>query len=185
MPGFILALVAIVGVAVAAGPTEMRTWSDINGTQFYGRAVALNGNEVVFEGGDGSRVTVLLHELSQQDRILIEEHFLGASIEKERPGWREVAEKYAEKLAENKPVVKLAMGLVMVGTILSLIGGVWFLVVAFRESVLWGLGCLFFWFVSLFFLISHWDRAKRPFAVLLLGAAALAAGIQMVLRVLL
>jgi hypothetical protein len=39
----------------------------------------------------------------------------------------------------------------------------WLLVIAFRESVGWGLGSMFLPFVSWIFVILHWDDAKRPF----------------------
>lgn len=51
-----------------------------------------------------------------------------------------------------------------------LLAGYFMLVVAaFRIGALWGLGCLFLPFVSLFFLMMHWDVAKKPFGVQLLG----------------
>lgn len=55
------------------------------------------------------------------------------------------------------------------GLILLLVGGVMFLISAFSESILWGLGCLFLPLVSLFFLIVHWRQAKDPFFLHLLG----------------
>jgi uncharacterized membrane protein len=57
-----------------------------------------------------------------------------------------------------------------IGGLVALIGGIWFLVVAFRQSVWWGLGSIFIPFVSLIFLIIHWADAKKPFFVWLLGA---------------
>jgi hypothetical protein len=63
----------------------------------------------------------------------------------------------------------LAVSLIVVGMIMLIIGGVWFLVAAFRESVLWGLACLFVPIVQLFFLIVHWPEAKRPFLFQLLA----------------
>jgi len=47
----------------------------------------------------------------------------------------------------------------------------WFLVAAFRESIWWGLGCLFIPIVQLIFLIMHWQAAKKPFFLQLLGIA--------------
>jgi hypothetical protein len=64
----------------------------------------------------------------------------------------------------------LGMILLVVGGIISAIGGIWFIIVAFQESVLWGLGCLLIPFVSLIFLITHWRDASRPFWVSLLGS---------------
>ena len=63
----------------------------------------------------------------------------------------------------------LGLTLSVIGAIVSLIGGIWFLVVAFRQSVWWGLGCLFIPFVSLVFLIMHWRDAAKPVFVSLLG----------------
>ncbi len=75
----------------------------------------------------------------------------------------------------------LVMILMAIGAIAMLVGGVWFIVVTFQESVLWGLGCLFVPFVSLAFLIMHWDKAGKPFLIQLAGLvpfiiAALLAG---------
>ena len=56
------------------------------------------------------------------------------------------------------------------------IGGFWFLVAAFRESIWWGLACLFLPIVQLFFLIVHWDEARKPFFFQLLGIAVFVTG---------
>jgi FtsH-binding integral membrane protein len=69
--------------------------------------------------------------------------------------------------------------LILLGSalVLMLIGGIWFLVAAFSESILWGLACLFIPLVQLFFLIVHWNSAKKPFGLQLLGLVAVVAGI--------
>ncbi len=59
--------------------------------------------------------------------------------------------------------------LVYVGVAISFIGGIGFLIAAFRESILWGLGCFFIFPVSLVFLILHWQVAKNPFLLQLVG----------------
>ena len=69
--------------------------------------------------------------------------------------------------------------LMAVGMLVALIGGTWFFVVAFRESVLWGLGCIFVPFVSLIFLIMHWDEAGKPFLIKLAGIVPMVAGAAM------
>ncbi len=71
----------------------------------------------------------------------------------------------------------LSMALVMIGFGISAVAGIWFLVVAFKESVLWGLGCLLVPFVSLIFLIIHWQDAKRPFLWSLLAVVPLVIGL--------
>jgi hypothetical protein len=57
----------------------------------------------------------------------------------------------------------------VVGFIVMLVGAIMFLIAAFREHILWGLGTLFVPFVGLIFLIMHWDVAKKPFLIQLLG----------------
>ncbi len=59
----------------------------------------------------------------------------------------------------------IGWGLGFAGVIALLIGGIWLLVVAFQQDVVWGLACLFIPFVSLIFLVKYWEKASRPFAV--------------------
>jgi thiol:disulfide interchange protein len=63
-----------------------------------------------------------------------------------------------------------------IGVAILVVGNIWFVINAFRVSILWGLGCLFLPFVSLFFLITNWDAARRPFWTALLGGALLFGG---------
>lgn len=51
--------------------------------------------------------------------------------------------------------------------------GVWHYVIAFKESVTWGLACLFLPFASLIFTIRHWDEAKAPFLWIVFGVLPL------------
>lgn len=60
--------------------------------------------------------------------------------------------------------------LAVVGLGLLVIFQLWFIVEAFSESALWGLGVLFVPVVSLVFTIAHWERAKKPFLLSLLVA---------------
>ena len=73
----------------------------------------------------------------------------------------------------------IGMILMAVGMIVAFIGGIWFLVVAFQESVLWGVGCLLVPFVSLIFLIMYWDVAGKPFLIQLAGVVPMFAGMMM------
>ena len=57
------------------------------------------------------------------------------------------------------------------GIALLIIGGIGTLIAAFKTSILWGLGCLLIAPVSLIFLILHWDVAKNPFFLQLIGFA--------------
>ncbi|MBN1917461.1 MAG: hypothetical protein JW889_06090 [Verrucomicrobia bacterium] len=167
----ILAFVAAAGIAAAAGPTQVRTWYDANGTQFRGRAVAFDGNTVVFEGLDGTRITVALYDLSRQDRLLIEQHFgvIGGEREDRHPDQGGEHIRGAKGNEVEKPLPPLVIGLLVVGGIVAAIGGLWFVVVAFGEGVGWGLGVMILPAVGLIFLVMHWDDAKQPFFVQLLG----------------
>ena len=66
--------------------------------------------------------------------------------------------------------------IIILGFIIFVIGGFWFLVAAFRESIWWGLACLLVPIVPLFFLIVHWSEARKPFFLQLLGFAVMVIG---------
>ena len=53
--------------------------------------------------------------------------------------------------------------LIIIGAIIGIFYGIKILILAFQESVLWGLGYIFIPFVSLIFIIMHWDKTKDPF----------------------
>lgn len=59
--------------------------------------------------------------------------------------------------------------LLLAGSILCIFYSFVLLIRAFQTSIWWGLGYLFVPFVSLVFLIIHWDVAKKPFLMSLLG----------------
>jgi len=67
--------------------------------------------------------------------------------------------------------------LIAVGIILALVGGIQFLVAAFRTSVWWGLGVLFVPFVAFIFLIVRFEAAWPATKKCLLGTAISIAGI--------
>lgn len=53
--------------------------------------------------------------------------------------------------------------LMLIGFLIALVFGIQLLILAFRTSILWGLGFLFVPFVNLIFVGVHWDEAKTPF----------------------
>ncbi len=57
-----------------------------------------------------------------------------------------------------------------VGILAALVGGIWLLVVAFQESIGWGVGCLLCGPVAIVFAIQHWEKAKVPFLIEIGGA---------------
>lgn len=71
------------------------------------------------------------------------------------------------------------IGLVLLGLgwLVALVGGIMLLIVAFRESVLWGIGCLIIPFVALIFVIMHWSAAKKAFFIQLAGLALIFIGV--------
>lgn len=67
--------------------------------------------------------------------------------------------------------------LMVVGGAVAALGGVWFLVVAFRRSVWWGLSNLFLPLANFAFLIAHPQLAWKPFVVNIVGALLIGAGL--------
>ena len=70
----------------------------------------------------------------------------------------------------------LATAFVLVGLLLMLAGALSFLLAAFREGLLWGLGVLFVPPLALVFLIVHWQVAKRGFFLKLYGIGLVVVG---------
>jgi hypothetical protein len=66
---------------------------------------------------------------------------------------------------------------IIVGSIVHLVGGFWFIIVSFRTSIWWGLCCLFIPLGELMFLIVYWKDTSKPFGVSLLGIAILVGAI--------
>lgn len=69
------------------------------------------------------------------------------------------------------------VALVAIGGIVMLVGGIWILVKAFQESILWGLASLFIPIVGLVFVITHWQDAGKPFLIYLAGLAIYLVGV--------
>ena len=59
--------------------------------------------------------------------------------------------------------------LAIIGYIVMFVGAVWILIIAFKKSVLWGLGSLFIPFVIFVFTFMHWGDSKKPFFIWLIG----------------
>ena len=59
--------------------------------------------------------------------------------------------------------------MIYLGIGVMIIGGIGFLIAAFKQSIWWGLGCILLSPVSLIFLILHWPDAKNPFFLQLVG----------------
>lgn len=57
------------------------------------------------------------------------------------------------------------MALFGVLSIFTLVSFIWTVVIAFKEHILWGFGCLFVPLVIIVFGIVHWNKAKKPFMI--------------------
>ena len=66
--------------------------------------------------------------------------------------------------------------LILIGVIMIGIGAIMFYIAAFSESVLWGLAVFFIPIVSIFFLITHWDKAKNALGIQVVGLILMIAG---------
>ena len=66
--------------------------------------------------------------------------------------------------------------IIIIGVIVMIVGGIMLLIVAFKESIWWGLGSIFVPFVAIVFLIMHWQKAKKSFFIWLAGCAVYIVG---------
>jgi hypothetical protein len=73
----------------------------------------------------------------------------------------------------------LAPWLLPAGICLAALSAIWFVAVAFRRHVAWGLAVLFVPFANLIFLCYKWRIAKRPFFCGCLGCILCVAGVLM------
>lgn len=53
--------------------------------------------------------------------------------------------------------------LFLVGLAVIIVGTIMVLIVAYKESIWWFLGCLFIPFASILFIITHWEETKQGF----------------------
>jgi len=70
----------------------------------------------------------------------------------------------------------LAMVLFGIGALVCAGSGIWYLIVTFQKSVLWGVANLFIPFAGLAFLIKHFQEAWKP--CLLSGIGAIMVGVS-------
>jgi hypothetical protein len=65
----------------------------------------------------------------------------------------------------------ITTGICIIGMLVGVVGEIMLLVAAFKQSVWWGLGCIFIPFVVFIFIALYWQVAKKPFFIELAGAA--------------
>jgi len=73
----------------------------------------------------------------------------------------------------------LSILLILAGIGIALVGNIQILIMAFRESVLWGLGILFVPFVGLIFVVMRWQDCWKPFLTNVAGIVVLWIGMGM------
>jgi len=66
----------------------------------------------------------------------------------------------------------MALIFLWTGYALSFLGGLWIIVLAWQKGILWGLGCLLFPILQLFYVALNWKEAKSPFFLQLAGFGA-------------
>ena len=69
--------------------------------------------------------------------------------------------------------------LIFLGVVLSIVGGIWILVLAFSESIIWGLLVLVFNPAGWVFVGMHWEDTKQPFFIQLGGILACFLGLML------
>lgn len=66
--------------------------------------------------------------------------------------------------------------IIIAGMLISVVYSVQILIIAFKESIIWGLAVIFIPFVNLLFLILFWDKCKSPFLKSLIAIPFLLVG---------
>ena len=65
----------------------------------------------------------------------------------------------------------------VIGGVILLVGAIWLLIIAFRESTSCGLLYMFLPFYSIYYPITRWAKTKKPFLIGLIGVVALIGGL--------
>ena len=143
----------------------------------YGMVVQKEGKPETYYVGIGDAPNVSLLEESES----LSEPATPASNIETKPLDQQGSVTFVSAPAK-KPSTDIARGILailcfIIGFLFAFVGGIWFLVEAFRAGIWWGLGCLFISVVELIFLVIHWDRAAKPFGLSVLGGVIMLVGI--------
>jgi hypothetical protein len=66
----------------------------------------------------------------------------------------------------------VVLAFLWVGYALCFLGGLWIVILAWQEGILWGIGCLLFPVLQLVYVALNWKKTKSAFFLLLAGCAA-------------
>lgn len=64
----------------------------------------------------------------------------------------------------------------VIGLAIAMVGAIWILVIAFQDSVMWGLLCFFIPCVVLYYVFTHWEKTKKPFLIEVVGGVVAGIG---------
>lgn len=70
----------------------------------------------------------------------------------------------------------VGIGLMILGFVLSTVGNIWILILAFRKHIGWGIAALLLPFVGFIFVVMNWNRTWKPFLIYLLSVACIGGG---------
>jgi len=70
------------------------------------------------------------------------------------------------------------VGLILmgVGALVLIVGSLWMLIETFKTGILWGIGSILLPFVSLIWLVTHWEEGKTPFLISIGGTTVMIVG---------
>ena len=67
----------------------------------------------------------------------------------------------------------MSIALLWTGYVLTFLGSLWIIVLAWQKGVLWGVGCFVFPFIQLVYVVLNWKQTKQAFFLQLAGFGAL------------
>ncbi len=70
----------------------------------------------------------------------------------------------------------IGIGSIILGFVLSAVGNIWIIILAFKRHIGWGIGTLLLPFVGFVFVCMNWNSAGRPFLLYLLSIAFVVGG---------
>lgn len=88
-----------------------------------------------------------------------------------------LVQEITERIAKSKFQFFGCLLLTLVAYLVSLIGAIWLLVVAFKKSVVWGLVSIFVPFGGVVFVFCNWEPSRTPFLISFVALLAVVLGL--------
>lgn len=73
----------------------------------------------------------------------------------------------------------MGLALAGIGLVVGLVGAIWLIVAAFKESLIWGLLVLLVNPAGLIFALTNWEKGGKPFLLNVAGVVMMFAGIAL------